>query len=191
MVHSAASAQEEAAGLLAAVAAAAARASGYSSSISFSSGCGCGGGGGVGGACTVQPSTSLGLLRSLTTLFLRLSGMSLLGAYKKKSSYDGYESLQLVDSGGEGFGVGRGSSSSGGGGSISISSSVLSSSIGVSLGAKAAPLREEEEEEEDCSTMDSSGTRPPPNTRQQTYSTLLCITCTHSTMLTQFMAFLL
>ncbi|XP_016526283.1 putative tyrosine-protein phosphatase auxilin isoform X1 [Poecilia formosa] len=66
--------------------------------------------------------------------------MSLLGAYKKKTSYDGYECLQLVDSGGDSFGFGRGSSSGGGGGSIA-----------ATLGPKAGPLREE-----DCSTMDSS-----------------------------------
>lgn len=71
--------------------------------------------------------------------------MSLLGAYKKKTSYDGYESLQLVDSGGDGFSIGRGSSGGGGSGGTQAASSV---------GAKAAvgPLREE-----DCSTMDSSG----------------------------------
>ncbi|KAF7657151.1 hypothetical protein LDENG_00031230 [Lucifuga dentata] len=63
--------------------------------------------------------------------------MSLLGAYKKKTNYDGYESLQLVDSGGDSFGFGRGSSSGSLGGSA--------------LGPKAGPLREE-----DCSTMDSS-----------------------------------
>lgn len=68
--------------------------------------------------------------------------MSLLGAYKKKTSYDGYESLQLVDSGGESFSVGRGSSGS----------STLGGSIAATLGPKAGPLREE-----DCSTMDSSG----------------------------------
>lgn len=72
--------------------------------------------------------------------------MSLLGAYKKKTSYDGYESLQLVDSGGESFGVGRGSSSG---------SSTLPGSRATTLGPKAYPLREE-----DCSTMDSSGKRP-------------------------------
>ncbi|XP_020508392.1 auxilin isoform X2 [Labrus bergylta] len=68
--------------------------------------------------------------------------MSLLGAYKKKTSYDGYESLQLVDSGGESFNIG---SSSGG------SSGTLAGSIAATLGPKAGPLREE-----DCSTMDSS-----------------------------------
>ncbi|XP_060890546.1 putative tyrosine-protein phosphatase auxilin isoform X2 [Labrus mixtus] len=68
--------------------------------------------------------------------------MSLLGAYKKKTSYDGYESLQLVDSGGESFNIG----SSGGG-----SSGTLAGSIAATLGPKAGPLREE-----DCSTMDSS-----------------------------------
>ncbi|XP_069009273.1 auxilin isoform X3 [Embiotoca jacksoni] len=68
--------------------------------------------------------------------------MSLLGAYKKKTSYDGYESLQLVDSGGDSFSVGRGSSSGSG---------ALGGSIAATLGPKAGPLREE-----DCSTMDSS-----------------------------------
>nr|XP_046247284.1 putative tyrosine-protein phosphatase auxilin isoform X2 [Scatophagus argus] len=68
--------------------------------------------------------------------------MSLLGAYKKKTSYDGYESLQLVDSGGDSFSVGRGSSSG---------NSTLAGSIAATLGPKAGPLREE-----DCSTMDSS-----------------------------------
>ncbi|XP_074524096.1 auxilin isoform X2 [Halichoeres trimaculatus] len=72
--------------------------------------------------------------------------MSLLGAYKKKTSYDGYESLQLVDSGGDSFSIGRGSS-----GSSSGSSGTLASSIAATLGPKAGPLREE-----DCSTMDSS-----------------------------------
>lgn len=75
--------------------------------------------------------------------------MSLLGAYKKKTSYDGYESLQLVDSGGDSsFSVGRGSSGGGGG-------STLAGSIAATLGPKAGPLREE-----DCSTMDSSGKTP-------------------------------
>ncbi|XP_044055655.1 putative tyrosine-protein phosphatase auxilin isoform X7 [Siniperca chuatsi] len=68
--------------------------------------------------------------------------MSLLGAYKKKTSYDGYESLQLVDSGGDSFCIGRGSSSG---------STTLAGSIAATLGPKAGPLREE-----DCSTMDSS-----------------------------------
>ncbi|XP_013131282.1 putative tyrosine-protein phosphatase auxilin isoform X3 [Oreochromis niloticus] len=66
--------------------------------------------------------------------------MSLLGAYKKKSSYDGYESLQLVESGGDSFSIGRGSSGG-----------TLGGSIAATLGPKAGPLREE-----DCSTMDSS-----------------------------------
>ncbi|XP_068563722.1 auxilin isoform X3 [Cebidichthys violaceus] len=74
--------------------------------------------------------------------------MSLLGAYKKKTSYDGYESLQLVDSGGDSFSVGRGSSSSSSSGS---GSATLTGSIAATLGPKAGPLREE-----DCSTMDSS-----------------------------------
>lgn len=71
--------------------------------------------------------------------------MSLLGAYKKKTSYDGYESLQLVDSGGDSFSIGRGSSGSG----------TLGGSIAATLGPKAGPLKEE-----DCSTMDSSGRTP-------------------------------
>ncbi|XP_020558116.1 putative tyrosine-protein phosphatase auxilin isoform X4 [Oryzias latipes] len=66
--------------------------------------------------------------------------MSLLGAYKKKSSYDGYECLQLVDSGGDNYSIGKGSSSG-----------TLGGSIAATLGPKAAPLRGE-----DCSTMDSS-----------------------------------
>ncbi len=78
--------------------------------------------------------------------------MSLLGAYKKKTSYDGYESLQLVDSGGDSFSIGRGSSSSGGGGG---GGTTLAGSIAATLGPKAGPLREE-----DCSTMDSSGKSP-------------------------------
>uniref|UniRef100_A0A8C7ZES8 Auxilin n=1 Tax=Oryzias sinensis TaxID=183150 RepID=A0A8C7ZES8_9TELE len=70
--------------------------------------------------------------------------MSLLGAYKKKSSYDGYECLQLVDSGGDNYSIGKGSSSG-----------TLGGSIAATLGPKAAPLRGE-----DCSTMDSSGKMP-------------------------------
>ncbi|XP_054645568.1 putative tyrosine-protein phosphatase auxilin isoform X3 [Dunckerocampus dactyliophorus] len=66
--------------------------------------------------------------------------MSLLGAYKKKSSYDGYESLQLVDSGRDSFNTG-----SGGG------SSTFGGPVAAPLGPKAGPQREE-----DCSTMDSS-----------------------------------
>nr|XP_043900824.1 putative tyrosine-protein phosphatase auxilin isoform X3 [Solea senegalensis] len=85
--------------------------------------------------------------------------MSLLGAYKKKTSYDGYESLQLVDSPGESFSVGRGGGgSSSGSGSGSGNSGSSSGAHGASTaannnlqGAKIGPLREE-----DCSTMDSS-----------------------------------
>nr|XP_057929212.1 putative tyrosine-protein phosphatase auxilin isoform X5 [Doryrhamphus excisus] len=66
--------------------------------------------------------------------------MSLLGAYKKKSSYDGYESLQLVDSGRDSFNTGRGGESTTFGGPVA-----------APLGPKAGPQREE-----DCSTMDSS-----------------------------------
>ncbi|XP_065095998.1 auxilin isoform X3 [Paramisgurnus dabryanus] len=63
--------------------------------------------------------------------------MSLLGGYKKKSSYDGYESLQLVDSSGDFSTGGR----SGGGGLTA-----------VTLGsAKTGPARQD-----DYSTMDSS-----------------------------------
>ncbi|XP_052337113.1 putative tyrosine-protein phosphatase auxilin [Oncorhynchus keta] len=68
--------------------------------------------------------------------------MSLLGGYKKKTcSYDGYESLQLVDSSGN-FNNGGGR----GGGSVAAT-------LG---GPKAGPLRED-----DCSTMDSSGPPSP------------------------------
>ncbi|XP_051563119.1 putative tyrosine-protein phosphatase auxilin isoform X4 [Myxocyprinus asiaticus] len=64
--------------------------------------------------------------------------MSLLGGYKKKSSYDGYESLQLVDSSGDFCIGGR----SGGGGGLTT----------VTLGsAKTGPARQD-----DYSTMDSS-----------------------------------
>lgn len=72
--------------------------------------------------------------------------MSLLGAYKKKSTYDGYECLQLVDSGGDSFSVGRGSSGGGG---------TLAGSIAATIGQKAGPLRED-----NYSTMDSSGRTP-------------------------------
>jgi len=65
--------------------------------------------------------------------------MSLLGGYKKKSSYDGYESLQLVDSGGDLCTGGR----SGGGSGLTA----------VTLGnVKTGPARQD-----DYSTMDSSG----------------------------------
>ncbi|XP_061594711.1 putative tyrosine-protein phosphatase auxilin isoform X3 [Cololabis saira] len=64
--------------------------------------------------------------------------MSLLGAYKKKTSYDGYECLQLVDSGGDSsFSTGRGSSSGG-------SSAASPGPAGPPRGDAA------------CSTMDSS-----------------------------------
>ncbi|XP_051563118.1 putative tyrosine-protein phosphatase auxilin isoform X3 [Myxocyprinus asiaticus] len=69
--------------------------------------------------------------------------MSLLGGYKKKSSYDGYESLQLVDSSGDFCIGGR----SGGGGGLTT----------VTLGsAKTGPARQD-----DYSTMDSSGPPSP------------------------------
>lgn len=66
--------------------------------------------------------------------------MSLLGGYKKKSSYDGYESLQLVDSSGDFCTGGR---SGGGGGGLTA----------VTLGSvKTGPARQD-----DYSTMDSAG----------------------------------
>ncbi|KAM4548433.1 auxilin isoform 2-T2 [Odontesthes bonariensis] len=68
--------------------------------------------------------------------------MSLLGAYKKKTSYDGYECLQLVDSGGDRFNIGRGSTSGSG---------TFGGTIAATLGPKAGPLKQD-----DCSTMDSS-----------------------------------
>ncbi|XP_073810377.1 auxilin isoform X13 [Danio rerio] len=71
--------------------------------------------------------------------------MSLLGGYKKKSSYDGYESLQLVDSSGD-FSTG-GRSGGGGGGGLTA----------VTLGSvKTGPARQD-----DYSTMDSSGPPSP------------------------------
>lgn len=123
-----------------------------SRSTSSRTGCSSGDGGGD-GAFGAAPTSLPGLLLSFNFSFLRPSVMSLLGAYKKKTSYDGYESLQLVDSGGDSFGIGRGSSGSGGGGSA------LGGSIVATLGPKAAPLREE-----DCSTMDSSGKSPRRDT---------------------------
>lgn len=69
--------------------------------------------------------------------------MSLLGGYKKKSSYDGYESLQLVDSGGD---LCTGGRSGGGGGSGSGLTAVTLGSV------KTGPARQD-----DYSTMDSSG----------------------------------
>ncbi|XP_062412953.1 putative tyrosine-protein phosphatase auxilin isoform X2 [Sardina pilchardus] len=65
--------------------------------------------------------------------------MSLLSGYKKKTSYDGYESLQLVDSSGDFNNGGRGGGPFGG------------SLTAVSLGSKAGPARPD-----DYSTMDSS-----------------------------------
>uniref|UniRef100_A0A8C2QAG5 Auxilin n=1 Tax=Cyprinus carpio TaxID=7962 RepID=A0A8C2QAG5_CYPCA len=71
--------------------------------------------------------------------------MSLLGGYKKKSSYDGYESLQLVDSSGDFCTGGR--SGGGGGGGLTA----------VTLGSvKTGPARQD-----DYSTMDSSGPPSP------------------------------
>ncbi|XP_036426134.1 putative tyrosine-protein phosphatase auxilin isoform X2 [Colossoma macropomum] len=73
--------------------------------------------------------------------------MSLLGGYKKKPGYDGYESLQLVDSGGDfssgGGRGGRGGGGGGGGGGLTA----------ASFGAKTRP--------DDFSTMDSSGPPSP------------------------------
>ncbi|XP_031430870.1 putative tyrosine-protein phosphatase auxilin isoform X2 [Clupea harengus] len=65
--------------------------------------------------------------------------MSLLSGYKKKTSYDGYESLQLVDSSGDFNNGGRGGGPFGG------------SLTAVTLGSKAGPARPD-----DYSTMDSS-----------------------------------
>lgn len=61
--------------------------------------------------------------------------MSLLGGYKKKTNYDGYESLQLVDSSGDFSSRERGGSS-----------------IPANLAARAGPVTSD-----DYSTMDSSG----------------------------------
>lgn len=70
--------------------------------------------------------------------------MSLLGGYKKRSGYDGYESLQLVDSGGGGGdfnsgGLGVGGGGGGGGGGLAT----------VTPGSKARP--------DHCSIMEGSG----------------------------------
>ncbi|KAJ8376232.1 hypothetical protein SKAU_G00068120 [Synaphobranchus kaupii] len=65
--------------------------------------------------------------------------MSLLGGYKKKTNYDGYESLQLVDSSGDFSNRERGGSS-----------------IPGNLAAKAGPVTPD-----DYSTMDSSGASSP------------------------------
>ncbi|XP_048055852.1 putative tyrosine-protein phosphatase auxilin isoform X7 [Megalobrama amblycephala] len=72
--------------------------------------------------------------------------MSLLGGYKKKSSYDGYESLQLVDSSGDFCTGGR---SGGGGGGSGLTAVTLGS-------VKTGPARQD-----DYSTMDSSGPPSP------------------------------
>ncbi|KAM9483729.1 auxilin isoform 1-T1 [Clarias gariepinus] len=64
--------------------------------------------------------------------------MSLLGGYKKRSGYDGYESLQLVDSGGGGGGDFSSGGGGGGGGGLSA----------LTLGSKARP--------DHCSIMDGS-----------------------------------
>ncbi|XP_072540348.1 auxilin isoform X2 [Salminus brasiliensis] len=73
--------------------------------------------------------------------------MSLLGGYKKKSGYDGYESLQLVDSGGD-FSSGGGRGGGGGGGGGRAGGGGGGSLTTASFGAKTRP--------EDFSTMDSS-----------------------------------
>ncbi|KAJ8392566.1 hypothetical protein AAFF_G00074440 [Aldrovandia affinis] len=65
--------------------------------------------------------------------------MSLLGGYKKKTNYDGYESLQLVDSSGDFNNGGRGGTTHGG------------SPTRANLAAKAGPVSPD-----DYSTMDSS-----------------------------------
>ncbi|XP_041127147.1 putative tyrosine-protein phosphatase auxilin isoform X3 [Polyodon spathula] len=70
--------------------------------------------------------------------------MSLLGGYKKKTGYDGYESLQLVDSSGD-FNNGERAGNTQG-----------ENSTEARLAAKGSPARQE-----DCSTMDSSGTSSP------------------------------
>lgn len=77
---------------------------------------------------------------SLVSVFAE--SMSLLSGYKKKTSYDGYESLQLVDSSGDFNNGGRGGGPFGG------------SLTAVTLGSKAGPARPD-----DYSTMDSSGKR--------------------------------
>ncbi|XP_058887494.1 putative tyrosine-protein phosphatase auxilin isoform X1 [Acipenser ruthenus] len=70
--------------------------------------------------------------------------MSLLGGYKKKTGYDGYESLQLVDSSGD-FNNGE-----------RAGNTQDKSSTEAQLAAKGGPARQE-----DCSTMDSSGASSP------------------------------
>ncbi|KAG9277324.1 putative tyrosine-protein phosphatase auxilin isoform X2 [Astyanax mexicanus] len=88
--------------------------------------------------------------------------MSLLGGYKKKSGYDGYESLQLVDSGGDfsrsggGRGGGGGGRAGGGGGGVGAGGGGLTA---ASFGAKTRP--------DDFSTMDSSG--PPSSDMDGNY----------------------
>uniref|UniRef100_A0AAR2LL57 DnaJ (Hsp40) homolog, subfamily C, member 6 n=1 Tax=Pygocentrus nattereri TaxID=42514 RepID=A0AAR2LL57_PYGNA len=71
--------------------------------------------------------------------------MSLLGGYKKKPGYDGYESLQLVDSGRD-FSSGGGRGGRGGGGGAG-------GLTATGFGAKTRP--------DDFSTMDSSGPPSP------------------------------
>ncbi|XP_041127146.1 putative tyrosine-protein phosphatase auxilin isoform X2 [Polyodon spathula] len=71
--------------------------------------------------------------------------MSLLGGYKKKTGYDGYESLQLVDSSGD-FNNGERAGNTQG-----------ENSTEARLAAKGSPARQE-----DCSTMDSSDMEASP-----------------------------
>lgn len=78
--------------------------------------------------------------RCRTSMWFPIVLMSLLGGYKKKSSYDGYESLQLVDSSGDFCTGGR----SGGG----LTAGTLGS-------VKTGPAPQD-----DYSTMDSSGMKP-------------------------------
>ncbi|XP_041133908.1 putative tyrosine-protein phosphatase auxilin isoform X2 [Polyodon spathula] len=70
--------------------------------------------------------------------------MSLLGGYKKKTGYHGYESLQLVDSSGD-FNNGERAGNTQG-----------ENSTEARLAAKGGPVIQE-----DCSTMDSSGASSP------------------------------
>lgn len=68
--------------------------------------------------------------------------MSLLGSYRKKTSNDGYESLQLVDSNGD-----LSAGSGGGGGKPRVNA-------GVAAAAARSPARQPQDR---ASTMDSSG----------------------------------
>lgn len=66
----------------------------------------------------------------------RLAPMSLLGGYRKKPGGDGYESLQLVESGAEGGGGGPGA---------------------VGAGGRSPARQQQQQHRADGSTMDSSG----------------------------------